>query len=68
MQDVVLAAIYHAYIEETAGGVDFSIKPKRDDKKIEEYLLRERIYALAQGLLVEEKDDDVAEGCGEGGS
>lgn len=54
VEDVMLAAILHAYIKETSGGYDYKVEKKRDPA-IEEFLLRERIYALVQEILT--KDD-----------
>lgn len=60
IEDVILAAIRHAYVKETCDGVNYRVehKPREpnvilDDNgdEIEEYLLRERVYALAQSVM-----------------
>lgn len=67
VEDVMLAAILHAYIEETGGGADYKVEkirkrtqvsPEDSDPEIEEFLLRERIYALVQEILAKESQDE----------
>jgi hypothetical protein len=64
VEDVMLAAIAHAYVKETADGINYRVEHKPpepnvlydDDGEIEEYLLRERVYALAQSVMDTEDD------------
>ena len=59
IMDVVLAAVRNSFIQDMKVSADYEVQAKREPE-IEEFLIRERIYALVQELLIDQanpKDD-----------